>query len=312
MSRRDLERAGAELRIDGVVGDDRHQPLEAAQRQAHETAEVRLPAFVAWMHGDRDVGRDRLRPRRRDGDAVVQLVAVVVDERIADVPELALFLLVLDLDVGERGQHLRIPGDDAVTAVDLAVAVQVGEGLAHSLARRLVEREDEPVPIAGSAHLSRLPLDPLAVVPDPGPDALDELLAAEVVAGQTFLRDLLLDDGLRGDAGVIEAGQPERWLAEHAVPADQRVLDRDRERVAEVQRAGHVGRRHDDREGVALAGRREEASILPELVDIAFGLGGVIGLGQACVGGHGRRSIETGRSRGEEFGGPAPADAARA
>ena len=314
VSRRDLERAGAELGIDGVVGDDRHQPLEAAQRQADEPSVVRLPAFIFGMHGDGDVGRDRLGPRRRDGDAVVQLVALVVDERVADVPELALFLLVLDLDVGERGEHLRVPGDDAVAAVDLAVAVQVGEGLAHRFARRAVEGEDEPIPVAGSAHPPRLRFDPRAVAPDPGPDALDEFLAAEVVAGEPFLGDLLLDDGLGGDAGVVEAGQPERRLAEHAVPADQRVLDRDRERVAEMQRARDVGWRHDDREGVALGvrGGREPAAFFPEGVDGIFGGGGIVGLGQAGIGGHGRRSIGSGRCRSGEFGGPAPAGAARA
>ena len=67
--------------------------------------------------------------------------------------------------------------------------------------------------------------DAAADLADPLPDALLELLAAEVVAGHAFLGELLLDDVLRGDAGVVDARQPERGVAEHAVPADERVLD---------------------------------------------------------------------------------------
>ena len=56
----------------------------------------------------------------------------------------------------------------------------------------------------------------------------------------------LLDHGLRGDAGVVGAGHPEGVVALHPPPADQDVLQRVVERVAQVQGAGHVRRRDDD------------------------------------------------------------------
>ncbi len=59
--------------------------------------------------------------------------------------------------------------------------------------------------------------------------------------------ELPLDHVLGGDAGVVHAGQPQRLVALHPPAPDQRVLDRVVERVAHVQRAGHVRRRDDDR-----------------------------------------------------------------
>ena len=60
-----------------------------------------------------------------------------------------------------------------------------------------------------------------------------------------------LDDRLRGDAGVIGAGHPQGVVALHPLQADEDVLQRVVQRVAQVQRAGDVRRRNDDREGLA-------------------------------------------------------------
>ena len=63
--RRHLHRAGAELGIDRLVGDDRNRTVEE-RRQPDAAADERRVTFVVRMHGDRDVGEHRLRARRRD------------------------------------------------------------------------------------------------------------------------------------------------------------------------------------------------------------------------------------------------------
>ena len=67
-----------------------------------------------------------------------------------------------------------------------------------------------------------------------------------------------LDHHLRGDAGVVGAGLPERIAALHAPPADQRVLDGEGQRMTHVQAARDVRRRdHDgERRGARAPGRR--------------------------------------------------------
>ena len=88
----------------------------------------------------------------------------------------------------------------------------------------------------------------------------------------------LLDLRLRGDPGVVGAERPLGAPAEHAVVADQAVLDRAVERVAHVQRAGHVRRRDRDREVLgrrALRRRVEQAGLEPAREDARLGLGGL-------------------------------------
>ena len=79
----------------------------------------------------------------------------------------------------------------------------------------------------------------------------EELFAAEGLAGGAFGDDLFLDHHLGGDAGVVGAREPEGLVAEHAVPADEDVHLGLVEHVAHVEAAGDVGRRQENREGVA-------------------------------------------------------------
>ena len=80
------------------------------------------------------------------------------------------------------------------------------------------------------------------------PDAFEEFFAAEIVAMPDFAGFLerFLHDGLRRDAGVVGAGQPEHFLAVHARPAGEDVLDGVVEDVAQREHAGDVRRRDDD------------------------------------------------------------------
>ena len=64
--RRDLDRAGALLRIGILVGDDRD--AAADQRQDRVAADELGVALVARMHRHRGVAEHRFRPRRRDRD----------------------------------------------------------------------------------------------------------------------------------------------------------------------------------------------------------------------------------------------------
>ncbi len=80
-------------------------------------------------------------------------------------------------------------------------------------------------------------------------------LAAQVVPRLAFFfPQPPFDDRLRGDAGVVGAGHPERVEALHPLHANQDVLQRVVQGVAQVQRAGHVGRRNHDRKGLAVPG----------------------------------------------------------
>jgi hypothetical protein len=84
----------------------------------------------------------------------------------------------------------------------------------------------------------------------PLPNLGHERLATHRLAGELVVAvELLFHDGLRGNARVVGAGQPERLESRHAAVPDHDVLQRVVQRVAHVQDARHVRRRDHDQRG---------------------------------------------------------------
>jgi hypothetical protein len=222
----------------------------------------------------RGVGQHRLGPHGGDGDGPRAALERVLDP-VQGVGDLAL----LDLEVGDRRARPWVPVDHVVVAVDQALLVQVDEDLEDGLDVAVVEREALVLVVDGGAEPPVLADDRAAVLVAPLPHALEERLAPEVLLADAVGLERALDLGLGGDAGVVGAEDPLGVAALHARVAHQRVLDRAVERVAHVQRAGHVRRRDRDREVLLRrAGRLgvEAPGCLPALEDARLGLGGLV------------------------------------
>jgi len=249
------------------------------------------------MHRDRGVAQHRLRTRRRDDQG-----SRLVGERVRELPEPALLLLAVDLEIRHRGAELRVPVDEPLAAVDEPVLEQAHERLDDRARETLVHRESLARPVAGRAQTPHLARDRAAGLLLPGPDALDERVAAHVVARRALGLQLLLDDDLRRDARVVGADLPERVVAAHPVPADHHVHQRLLERVAHVQRARDVRRRELDaeRRRAGLHRRFEPAARFPQRVPLR--LDGV-GLEALCEfhGGSGQTRRAPGRSKRAEL-----------
>jgi hypothetical protein len=237
-------------------------------------------AIVLRMHRDGHVGKHRLRPRRGDMDE-----AAAVLERIFEVPELALDLLGLDLEVRDGGAELRVPIDEALVAVEQALAIELHEHLEDGAAEALVHREALVRPVARSAEAAELAGDLASAFGLPFPDEVDELIARHVGALAPLSFELALDDHLGCDSGMIHADDPQGILALQPRVADQYVLQRIVERVADVQRPGHVRRRDHDRERLRVGPLgAEQPLLLPIRVPAPLDFGGIEGLGQLAHG----------------------------
>ena len=237
--RGDLERPGAERGVDVLVGHDRdHAP---DQRQLDLPADEVPVALVVGVDGDGGVAEHRLDPGGGDDDAVLPVA-------VADGDQLAVDVLVLDLDVGEHAAHLRRPVDHPLRAVDQPVVVEALEHGEDGAVAALVHREALAAPVDAVAEAAHLGQDRAAVLGLPLPGALDERLAAQLAAVGALGRQRALDERVDGDRGVVHARQPQGVVALHAAAADQDVDQRVLEGVADVQAAGDVGRRDDDAE----------------------------------------------------------------
>ena len=122
-------------------------------------------ALVLGVHGHGRVAQHGLGPGGGDGDA-----AGAVREGVADVVEVAVDLLVLDLEVGQRRVAAGAPVDDVVAAVDQPLVVELDEDLAHRAREPLVHGEALALPVAGGAQALELVDDGAAVLLAPLPD----------------------------------------------------------------------------------------------------------------------------------------------
>jgi hypothetical protein len=238
------------------------------------------PSIVSGrVHRDCGIAQHRLGPRGGDHD-----LARAVGERIGELVELGLrALLVLHLEIGERGAVLDAPVDEPLGPVQEPFLVEADERLADGARGVLVHGEALALPVERRAQRAVLLRDTAAVLLLPLPDAAHELRAAEVVARLPLgAQQLALDHHLRGDARVVDAGLPESVEPAHALPADERVLDGGGEGMSKVQAAGHVRRRQNDavRRLVGDVLRVEVPTLLPLARPARLDLGRLVGLVQ--------------------------------
>ena len=264
-------------------------------RDLAELADDRPVALVARMDRDRAVAEHRLGPRRGDRDVVALFlkrdvpVLVLLDvgvglaarERIFEVPHVALHFAVLDLEVADRGLELGVPVHEPLGAIEQLALVELDEDLDDGLREALVHGEALVRPVAGRAEAAELAGDRAARLRLPLPDMLEEGLAADLGALDPLALEVALDDHLRRDPGMVGADHPQGVLAAHALAPGQDVLQRIVERVADVQRARDVGRRHDDRPRLLVRPVGPEEPVgLPMVIPALLDGSGIEGLRQ--------------------------------
>ncbi len=274
---RDLHRPGALLGVGVLVAHDGDQT--AGERQSDLAADQGLVALILGMDRHGSVAEHGLWPRGGDHDVLV----VGPIDGIAQAPHVTLDLDVLDLQVRDRGLQFRMPVHQPLVAIDQALLVQGDEHLAHRCREARIQGEALAAPVAGSAEAPQLAHDGAAGLRLPGPDLLQERLAAHLAAADVaLLGQLALHHHLGGDAGVVGARQPQGGLAAHALEPGEHVLQRVVQGMADVQRAGDVRRRDDDAEGCSggIGHRRKGARRLPLLIEARLDGAGIKGLFQ--------------------------------
>ena len=242
VGRGDLDEAGAEVSVDVPILKDRNLAVDDRQhyRLTHEGG------LLGILRGDGNARVAEHGLGARGGDDDVVLAVDRLGQRVAQVPQVALLVLVLGLVVRDGGGAVGAPVNDALAAIDQAVVVPVAEDLAHSLGVILVHGEALVVEVDGAAHALDLLDDDAAVLVSPVPAGVDKLIATNLQAANALLFELLVDLGLRGDTGVVGAQHPARGLAAHAGHTDDSVLDGVIGSVTHMKLTGHIGRRNGD------------------------------------------------------------------
>src|SRR5215218_2359407 len=193
----DLEDAGSELGIHVLVGEDLYLPLD--ERHPYLSSDEVQVTLVLRVDDERHVAEHRFWTRGEDLGVVftVGALALAVNEGVANAVELALHILVVDLEVRDGRAVVRAPVGDAVAPVDQTLVVQPDKGSEDRVDVVVVHSVAEPAPVERGAQALVLAEDLLPCYKGELAAALDEGFAAEVPPGLAlFAHDLALDDVL--------------------------------------------------------------------------------------------------------------------
>ena len=277
VGRGDFHATGAERWVAVVVGDDRDAAPD--QRQFDELADQGLVALVVGVNRNGGVAQHGFRAGGGDDQVVVALGGFgAVSQRVLEVPQEALFVVVFHFEVRNRGVQLGVPVDQAFATVDQAILVQAHEGFLDRFRQAIIHGEAFAAPVYGRAEATDLTGDVATGLGFPFPDFFQELLAAQVVAALALGFELALYQHLRSDASVVGAWLPQGVAPLHAAKANQGVHDRVVEAMAHVQAASDVRWRDHDGVGIARALRGEVVLGLPGVVPGSFNGVRLVGL----------------------------------
>ena len=273
MCGRDFKRTSAFFRVGNFIGDDRDQHITNGMPDLFPD-QVAMP-FVVGMHGHSHIARQCVGARGSDDDKLIRTV-----DRIFEMPHMAFDFALLNFKIRHRRQQSRIPVDEAVVFVNQALAIQGYEFARHRGAEPLIHRKTFARPVAGRAEAAQLPRDRAAALRLPLPDFFQKRFAAHFAAAfvLTAFRQLPLNHHLRRDTGMIGSRLPQHVPAAHALITHQYILQGESQRVAHMQAAGDVGRRHHDGEGgfrrIHVAGKG--ARLFPTFIKPRLGRGGIV------------------------------------
>ncbi len=237
--RRDRHDARAEFRVDSFIFYDRRldRSIDPLDRHLLAMGIFRV-SLVLRMHHDVFVAEFCL----RTGGADFKWPVREGVERLRP-------LLVFDFVVADGGLELGIPVHDAVTTVNELITVHFDEYFVYAAVEDRVHRVPLARPVAGRAHFANLAPDGALAHLDEGFDFIDERFAAELrarILHLLLLLQLLDDETLCRDRGVIGPGNPKDFLPAHSLKPDEDILQREHHRMSKMQLPRRIRRRHRD------------------------------------------------------------------
>ena len=148
--RRHLYRASSEFAADPLVENDRN--LAAHQRQAQLLAVQMQVALILGMNRNGHVAQHGLGPRRCNRQELAGLLAVIVENGIANLPKVPLVLVVDHFEIADGGLAARAPVHNVCAAIDQSLLVKPNKRLAHRHREPRIHGEVLALPVDGGAQ----------------------------------------------------------------------------------------------------------------------------------------------------------------
>ena len=164
MGRRDLNRTGSEFLVYIIICHDRN--LSVHKRQKRFLSYDILVSVVVRMYGNGGISKHRLRTGCRN---LKELICS--HDRILDMPEESVLLLMLNLRIRQGSLTYRTPVDDPGTLIDISLLIEPDKYFLYRLRASFIHSEPFSVPVTGYSQLLKLLLDGprILFLPLPGP-----------------------------------------------------------------------------------------------------------------------------------------------
>ncbi len=235
-----LDSARAEAQLYIIIRDYRELAPDKGQHRIF--ADKMLILFILGVHGNAAVAEHGFGASRGDYKLLIG-----VFHRVADIPKRAGNVLIFNLGIGKRRAAIGTPVNHSAAFVDKAFIIKLAERFAHGLCANLVHGEAAAIPVTANAHALLLLDYSVTVLLFPRPNALQKLVAPEVIAGFALgLAQNLFNLYLRGYARMVNARQPQRGIPLHTLIAREDILQGGVHRVPHVQLPRNIGGRHDN------------------------------------------------------------------
>ena len=167
-------------------------------------------------------------------------------DRIVDVPEKSVLVLMLNFCIRDGSLAYRTPVDDPGAFVNVTFLVETDENFLYCLGASFVHGETFSLPVSRCTELLELVDDLSAVLFFPCPCMFEEFFTSDVVFVDSLFFQLVDDFDLCCDRCVVSSRLPECFISLHSLETDQDILHGLIKCMSHMKLAGYVRRRHND------------------------------------------------------------------
>ena len=240
MCRCNLNAACSEFLVNILIGNNRD--LSVCKRKFQHLAYKVLISLILRVYSNCCIAEKCLRTCGCD----LNETSFLTYDRIIDVPEKSVLVLMYNLCIRNRSLAYRTPVDDSGTFVNISFLIETDKYLLNSLGTALIHGKTLALPVCGCTQFFQLVDDLSAVLFFPCPGMFHKLVTANLVLVDSLFTKFLCYLNLCSDGCVVCSRLPESLVALHSLETDQDILHGLIQCMAHMQLSGYIGRRHYD------------------------------------------------------------------
>ena len=219
-----------------------NRDLTVSQRQFQHFADQIFVSFIIRIDCNCSISEKCFRTCSCD----LYKSAFLTYDRIINVPEKSVLILMFYLCIRDGSLAYRTPVDDSGTFVNISFLIQTDKYFLYSLGASFVHCEAFSLPVCRSTEFLQLVDDLSAVLFFPCPRMFKEFFTSDIVFVDSFFFQFIDNLNLCCDCSMVGSRLPQSFVSLHSLETDQYILHGFIKCMSHMKLAGYVRRRHYD------------------------------------------------------------------